>query len=480
MANLLASMMSAAGSLSAYSSVLDVVQNNVANASTPGYANQTEPLEAMLFNPAEGLAGGVTAGQVVSSRNEYAEQAVQQQTSLLGEAQQDVGSLTSLQSLFDVSGSSGLTSAFNSLFQAFSAWGQTPTSSVARQNVLEQAASVASAFNQTATGLSQAAGDTQQELQQTVQDINQLTGQLATYNQAIMNGDHDDAGLDAQIHSTLEQLSNYGTISTTAQADGTFTVLLNGQTPLVITNQAYDLKTEPTPNSPTSANPLAPSHQSVFGADGTDITATISGGQLGSLLNTANNVIPTYLGDQNQTGELNTLATEFANNVNNILTQGYQTDGANPVAGVPLFTYDTSNATNAAQSLEVSSTMTPDQLAAITLGPPEVSNGVPLALSQLANPTDPSDQINGLSYTQYYGNIAADIGTKLDNANNQLQTQQSAVAQAQNVRQQISGVSLDEEATVLVQFQRAYEASSKLINILDQLTEDTLNMMPTS
>jgi flagellar hook-associated protein 1 FlgK len=54
------------------------------------------------------------------------------------------------------------------------------------------------------------------------------------------------------------------------------------------------------------------------------------------------------------------------------------------------------------------------------------------------------------------------------------------VAQAQNVRQQISGVSLDQEATILIQFQQAYEASSKLITILDQLTEDTINMLPST
>ena len=49
-----------------------------------------------------------------------------------------------------------------------------------------------------------------------------------------MNGDRNDPGLDAQIHSTLDQLSNDGSISATQQSDGTWTVLLNGQTPLVI------------------------------------------------------------------------------------------------------------------------------------------------------------------------------------------------------------------------------------------------------
>jgi flagellar hook-associated protein 1 FlgK len=214
-------------------------------------------------------------------------------------------------------------------------------------------------------------------------------------------------------------------------------------------------------------------------ADGTDITADTTSGQLGSLLNLANVVLPGYLGDSSQPGSLNTLAQSFADNVNSLLTNGYQSDGPPPVPGVPLFTYNTSNPTDVAQSLEVSQGITPDQLAAISPGPPEVSNGVALALSQLADPTAAADQIGGLSYTQYYASMAANAGTLLDNANNQLQTQQSAVAQAQNLRQQMSGVSLDDEATVLIQFQQAYEATSKLITVLDQLTEDTINILPT-
>ena len=73
--------------------------------------------------------------------------------------------------------------------------------------------------------------------------------------------------------------------------------------------------------------------------------------------------------------------------------------------------------------------------------------------------------------------MAAAIGNHLNDANNSLQVQQSALAQAQNLRQQVSGVSLDEEAAVLLQFQQAYEANSKLITILDQLSEDTINML---
>lgn len=473
-------MMSAAGALDAYSSVLDVVQNNVANSSTPGYAAQSEQLNSLPFDPAIGFNGGVRAGKVVSSRNQYAEQAVQQQSTVLGQAQQDVSSLTGLQSLFDVTGSSGIATAFNNLFQAFSAWGQTPSSTVARQNVIEQAANVAGAFNQTATGLQQVAKNTIEQLQQTVGDINQIAGQIAQYNQTIMNGDRNDAGLDAQINSGLEQLSQYVPISALQQADGTYTVLLNGQSTLVAQNRVYAIGLNPIAPDPAAQYAQGPAHESVVSAQGIDLTSILTGGQIGSLLNTANVVLPSYIGDGTQAGEVNTLALQFAQRVNSLLTAGNQSDGPPPVPGVALFQYDTTNDTNAALSLQVDPSVTPGQLSAISPGPPEVSNGVPLALSQMANPTDPNDEVGGVSYAQYYGNIAASVGRNVGTATNMVQTQQSAVAQAQNVRQQLSGVSLDEEATILVQFQRAYEANSKLISVLNQLTEDTINILPNS
>src|SRR5215471_14926067 len=73
MSNLLASLVSSAGTLEAYGQVLETAQNNVANASTPGYAKQRMELYALPFDPQGGATGGVRAGKLVTSRNEYAE-----------------------------------------------------------------------------------------------------------------------------------------------------------------------------------------------------------------------------------------------------------------------------------------------------------------------------------------------------------------------------------------------------------------------
>jgi flagellar hook-associated protein 1 FlgK len=473
--NLLAGLGTAADALGAFSQALQVTENNVVNASTPGYVRQTQTFEARQFDPETGATGGVEAGLVQSARDEFADQAVRAQTSLLGAASQNVSSLQSVETIFDISGTSGIPYALNNLFQSFSAWAQSPTNANARQSVIDNAATVAGAFNDVASGLNRQTFNTNQQIEATVAQVNQLVSELQQANVQEMNGHQNDSGLDSRIHASLEQLSQYANISA-SKTNGAWTVLLGGQTPLLVGSKQFQISAAlETP--PDAADPHVPPQAVVRAADGTDITSTITTGQLGALLHFRNTVLASYIGSGNAPGELNILAQQFADCVNSRLTSGNISDGPPAQPGVALFTYDDSHATNVARSLAVNPAITAAQLAPIDPGPPKVSNGVPLALAQLASPHSDADEIGGQSYSQYYGSMAAGIGTLLAKATNEEQVQQSAVAQAQNLRQQASGVDLNEEAMKLTQFQRAYEAVSRMVSVLAQITEDAVNIM---
>ena len=474
MANLLSLLRSSSNTLNVYDQVLAVTQNNVANASTPGYAKQELTLEAMPFDLGTGAIGGVTAGQVQSARDEFAETAVRREALSYGYAQQSVASLTNLNSLFDVTGQSGISSALNTLLQSFSAWGQSPTDNNARSAVIDAAGQLASAFQQTANGLANLRADTETQVNQTVTQVNALVGQLRDLNARQMANATSDPSADALKHSLLEQLSQYVDFTAINQKDGTVSVLMNGQTPLLLEDKQYQISASlVAPTDPTYA--AGPRSMAILASDGTDITAKSTAGQLGSLLNLHNTVLPTYIGDSYQPGDLNRMAKQFADRVNTLLQSGYQIDGT--TQGVALFQYDTTDDTQVASSLTVDSTVTASQLAALDPGPPTVANGIPLALSALASPTSSDDKIDGVSYSAFFGALAGRAGTALSQAQNDQDVEQSALAQAKSIRDQASGVSLDEEAMIVVQFERAYEANSKLITVLDQLTQDTINML---
>jgi len=68
------------------------------------------------------------------------------------------------------------------------------------------------------------------------------------------------------------------------------------------------------------------------------------------------------------------------------------------------------------------------------------------------------------------------IGSQTADAVNQQQAEQLVVQQLQNRQASVSGVSLDEEAANLVQFQNAYAAAARVFSIVDQLTQTAINL----
>ena len=471
--SLFTSLRSTAGALAAFDQALSVTQDNVANASTPGYAKQRVSLEALQY-------GGVRAGPLMSARDQYADQAIRQRVATWGYSQQQTDSLSALQGVFDISGNSGIPNALNNLFQSFTTWSQDVQDGQSRQSVLDRAGGVATAFQQTALSLSSSAHDTEMQLQQTVAKVNDLVGQLQAANKQLAQGFElkDNPGLSSQVSSLEEQLSEYIDFSAQTQSDGTVMILMNGQTPLLIGQRQYDLSfrmDQPSTPAPTFTD--APPRAFLTASDGTDITAASTGGRLGALLDVRNRLLPSYIGDAYQAGSLNQMAKQFADRVNTVLESGQISSGATPQPGVALFQYDTTNDARVAQTLSVATGMTASQLAPIDPGPPAVSNGIPLALAALGNPTQDADRIDSLSYNAFFGQMAANAGSALNSAQTEAQTDQSLVVQARTLRQQTSGVSLDEEAALLIQFQRAYEANSRLITVLDSLTQDTIQML---
>jgi len=78
------------------------------------------------------------------------------------------------------------------------------------------------------------------------------------------------------------------------------------------------------------------------------------------------------------------------------------------------------------------------------------------------------------------GVLSRGASSAISTAQTNQTTAQSMVTQAENVRQQASGVDLNQEAVTVMQFQRAYDAAAKMVNVLDQLTQDVVNMIPSA
>jgi flagellar hook-associated protein 1 len=462
-----------AEALSAYTQALTVAQNNVSNASTPGYATQLPTFEASSLQLEAGLPGGVSAGNPQSTRNEYLEQAVRTQAESNGNFTAQSQSLSSIEPVFDVTGQSGIDGALNNLFQSFSAWSANPSDPATRQAVIANAQDVADSFQQASSALAKVASSNNGQINSTVQEINTLAAQIQGYNAARLQSPGPNAGLDAQVHSTLETLAGLANVTAETQSDGTVTLLLGGQTPLLI-GTTLSAVSAGLSDAASPANPNAPPDTTILDSNENNIAGEITGGTLGGLLHVANTVLPSLQGDGSQTGALNQLAKQVADRVNQILEAG-QTSSGQP--GVALFSYDSSSGADVARTLALNSNATAANLAEVDPGPPAVSNGTALTLSNLGESTSAQDTVNGQSILGFYAATAANVGSISASATSSAQESSQALAQAQAFRDNVSGVSLDAEAVRVQELQTGYQAASKLIATVAALTQTLMTMV---
>jgi len=443
---------------------LGVVANNIANANTPGYTREIPILEedppVMVGNVLVGT--GVSMTGVESVRDQILNLRIQQETSQQSSLGSYLDSMNEVQAVFNETQGVGLQSDLSSFFNSFQALAANPTDSSLRQGVITAGQNLSNDFNQASQNLSTIQQGLDQSVVQTVTQVNQLTSQIANLDQQIQAVSVSGQGagtLEDQRDEALQNLSQLVDIAEVTSEDGTLSVTTTNGTLLVQGNQSEALSVET--NSQTGMH-------DVF-SQGADITSTITGGELKGYIEARDTDNPSAQ------SSLDNLAASLISNVNFQQTEGTDMTGAQ---GTDFFTPFTpsvpgSNA-GAAASMSVALT-NPNQVAASSDG--TVGNGDnATALANLQNQNIVSSQ----TPADYYSNLVFQLGNSVSNATTQQDAVSSVLQQLNNQLSSISGVSLDEEATNLILYQRAYEASARVMSVLDELVSDTINMVPNS
>lgn len=451
MGSLFAGLHIASNALDAFQHAINVTSTNVTNASTPGYARQQVVLSADSFDSSSTVGGGVSYGGTVDSRDDFAERSVRQSVSQQGEATQRATDYTRLQQIVPVDGTSGISTALDGFFSAFSSLTTAPNDTTARQLALDQATQVAQSFHQASEALDQAKQGTQQDLTEQVNQVNTIAARIASINKQFeQNADATtDPGLNAQMSQSLQELAQYADVTVLKQDNGT--VMVNvGQSLLVSGDQSRPLQWA-----------SGAGQRVLEDSAGNDMSTSLQSGSLSELLNQANNVEPAMESNLNQ------LAQSFATAVNSTLQTGV--DESNNAPAQDLFSFDP--VAGAAATIATNSL----QPAGLALADPTAPGGNAVAV-KVVN-LQQAVLVGGATLTQFYGNLAAQVGQSLSNAQNDQTTAESLTSQAETLRSNIQGVSLDEEAMNLLEYQRSYDATSQFVKVINQLTQDVIGLL---
>lgn len=446
----------ATNALIADQGALEVSANNIANANTPGYtrerANLVEQAPVQIGSLLYGQ--GVVLQNIQSIRDPVLELRIQQETSTQGQLTAFTSGMNQVQSLFNETQGVGLQGVLSSFFNSFQSLSTSPASVPLRQGVLTAAGNLTNAFHQASSSLTQIQQGLDQNVTQDVSQVNQLTSQIAQLSGQIdsLQSLGQDAGtIIDQRTQLVNQLSNLIGLSVTNSASGNYTLATQNGSLLVVGNQSFDLQTQLNPST---------GMQDIY-SNGNDITTTVTKGAMGGLIQARDTSIPAA---QNS---LDTLAYNLSNAVNTQNAAGFDLSGA---AGGNFFT-PLSGVAGAASKISVAIT-DPSKIAASSDGTAG-SNGNALLLAGIQNQT----VVSGQTATDYYANLVNSVGNQVSAANTQQQAETALVQQLQNQLTSESGVSIDQEASNLVLYQNAYSASAQVAQMVNQLIQQTINMI---
>jgi flagellar hook-associated protein 1 FlgK len=454
------------GALDADQSALSIVANNVANANTPGYTEETPNWQqnAPLEINGVSLGAGVTETGATSLRDRVLEERLDQQQQLASASGTRLTALDGVQALFTpdsgstASAAGDIGSDMTSFFSSFSSLEANPTDNALRQQVLSSAATLAGDVSNAAASLNAQRSALDQEASGVTSQVNSLTGAIAQLNQQIQSTSPDaDAGtLEDQRQQDLSQLSQLiGINQIKTENNGLSITTTSGQL-LVSEGASYQL---------TTGTAGGVTH---FYVGTTDVTSQLAGGggELGGYLTARDQDIPGVLSSLDQ------LAYSVSTQVNSLNNGGTDLDGASGTTANPLYIFNQPTAVaGSAASMNVVMT-DPNQIAAAGLGQGTGDNTNAAAMANLAN----QSIVSGLSPTNYFSNFVSTLGATVSGVQAENTAQNASVTQLQTQNNALSSVSLDDEASSMTTLERSYQAASQVFTMLNTIMAAALNL----
>jgi flagellar hook-associated protein 1 FlgK len=453
MASLFSSLSVAERALLANQAAIGVTSNNVANLNTPGYTRQRPVLEEgapWVLGPLV-VGSGVEFKQPQSLRDDILELRVQEEKQQQSKAGGLLSSLQPVEAMF-TSSEGDLGSKIDALFTAFNDLSASPSSLPLRQAVLTAAGNLASSFRTTSGNLVAQRQNLNLNVEQSVGQINQLTSRIAKINlqiSALENAGQNASVLVDQRTQMISDLSGLVDVRVIPNESSISLTTANG-TALVATGESFKLTT----------SLAADGMQHIF-AQGQDITATLTGGELAGQLEVRDQKIPDLL------GQLDALASGLTTALNTAHRAGSDLSGT---PGGDFFVPSPAGGAGAAGAMQVAVT-DPAKLAASSDGSSGSNGNVSnlLAVGQQA-------VASGQKATEFYASLVFGLGSSVANAQSESEASNAILQQLQEQRGSVSGVSLDEEAANMVRFQQAFEAAARVVTTISEMLNTVIQM----
>ena len=454
--------------MSVSQSALQTTSHNIANKSVEGFSRQRVDV---LTNPAVGdqksrIGTGARLGGISRTNNPFLEKQLEREGSNLAFLDGRAGALQRLESTFNEQTVKGLSNSMSEFFNSFRELANNPESLTSRTVVRDNANAMIRTFQDTNRQIDSITGELNAMIETGVNEVNGFVKEIAQLNEKINSIEISGASANDERDRRdllVKKLSEKVDIS---YAEDTKSGMLNitaGKTGVLVAgSSSTGLKTVNTPDNRTQIM-----YELSDKGTRVDITDQFKRGALGGALELRDGMV-----EDLREGLLD-LSYNVASEVNNAHVEGFDRYSKQ---GMQFFDLPTDGSFDIG-NLKVNDVITKDvgRIAAASKPNAPGDNNTANVIHSLQFKKVMGDE-STFTFDDFYTSKVGQVGVANQKAIAATESQKNIVDQMKNVRESISGVSLDEEAEKMIEYQKAFEASARIIRMADEMFDTVLNI----
>ncbi len=479
--------------LASQQAALNITGHNIANANTQGYTRQIANLTATTPDtiPIAGrnlsLGSGVTLDTITRARDAFVDRQVRGETSKqqYWGAKQD--SLTKVEDILNEPSDYSLSNDMNQFWVAWSSLSKDPENAGARSVVKERTLTLTDSFHAISKQISDKQNDLDSQVNVQISQINVYANQIKDLNDQIkraeVSGDNPNDLRDSR-DNLVDELSKIVSVRVTETPDPNFT---DRQVNIFRVDIGDETSPQTLVNDGVASQLVGVSTATGIGGNGitavqwvvdsnhpvadTGLTLGVQTGTLQANIETRD----TYL--KVLQGKYDTLAAGIVTAVNELHETGTGPSGT----GTKFFDDSTPvTASNIDLDTSIKSGINNIVTGLGTAGDGSIATAIS-SLSGGWSSLSPASQATnkttyGTSLGDYYGATVAQVGVDVQQANRMKAGEDVLVTHLSNQRESLSGVSLDEEMTNLIKYQKSYTAAARMVTMMDDMLSTIMNM----
>lgn len=460
---------------------LEVTSNNIANANTKGYSRQRLDLSARegLNSLAMSVGYGVEIEDLNQIRDKFLDMQFRDESAANSELLAKSLAAGKIDSFFAEPSEYGINANLSNLFTSMEEMSNNAHDLSYRETTVQMAVTLTDSFHTIASELVDYQNELDGNISMTVGDINAKIEEIQSLNKTIHS--YEIMGSTAnelrdQRNLITDELSKLIDIEAYESSEGNFIIKTSGKE---MVNGADIMKLEVISDKTDS---LTNNDLSTIYWEGSDEELNVKSGVVKGYMDVRDGNSQSSQGVPYYLDQLNDMAGAMVEEFNKINTNGYTIpyDGNESSSGILFF----DDAKTSALDISVS-----DKLL-------ESGWNIAMAGEHITGNMNWGDSLNGQTYIdmrdasdmsyggsaignleEFYQKTISDMAINANYASNKSSAQQELTNFIEGQRLAVSEVSIDEEMVNMVQFQQSYNASAKMITVIDDMLDTLINMI---